>query len=234
MYGGHASIHLRYDPFATAPLYKRSFGEFNNEPAPGDSIAYLQLGVPQYRISKMVETGGNVIDGYGWVNAVCPAGLPIRSIVGVRADPIMFLAVNCQDVAKSEEFYAKLGFVRQEYPYARPNQGQGQFEPPQPKKSVYVAPSPNSMGVLLLQNKKRKKAVVPNPVLRSLDVIYAPQDGENGAAFSPEDLDPKFVDPSSIPVSFIPSDYLENEIKKTELAEPISTFQPESNLQTLN
>ena len=234
MYGGHASIHLRYDPFATAPLYKRSFGEFNNEPAPGDSIAYLQLGVPQYRISKMVETGGNVIDGYGWVNAVCPAGLPIRSIVGIRPDPIMFLAVNCQDVAASEEFYAKLGFVRQEYPYARPNQGQGQFEPPQPKKSVYVAPSPNSMGVLLLQNKKRKKAVVPNPVLRSLNVVYAPQDGENGAAISPEDLDPKFVDPSSIPVSFVPSDYLENEIKKTELAEPVSAFQPESNLQTLN
>jgi len=67
-----------------------------------------------------------------------------------------------------------------------------------------------------------------------LNVIYAPQDGENDAAISPEDLDPKFVDPSSIPVSFIPSDYLENEIKKTELAEPVSAFQPESNLQTLN
>jgi predicted lactoylglutathione lyase len=26
---------------------------------------------------------------------------------------MMFLAVNCVDVAKSEEFYNKLGFVRQ-------------------------------------------------------------------------------------------------------------------------
>jgi hypothetical protein len=54
-----------------------------------------------------------VIDAYGWVNVVSPAGLPVRSIVGIRPDPIMFLALNCVDVTKSEEFYAKLGFVRQ-------------------------------------------------------------------------------------------------------------------------
>lgn len=61
----------------------------------------------------MVKYGGNVIDAYGWVNVVSPAGLPVRGIVGIRPDPIMFLAVNCVDVAKSEEFYNKLGFVRQ-------------------------------------------------------------------------------------------------------------------------
>jgi hypothetical protein len=61
----------------------------------------------------MVKYGGNVIDAYGWVNVVSPAGLPVRGIVGIRPDPMMFLAVNCVDVAKSEEFYAKLGFVRQ-------------------------------------------------------------------------------------------------------------------------
>jgi len=211
-YGGHAAIHLRYDPLATTPLYKRSAGEFNNEPAPGDSLAYLQLGVTQYRISQMVKSGGNVIDAFAWVNVICPAGLPVRAIVGVSADPMMFLAVNCQDVAKSEEFYAKLGFVRQEYPYCRLNKGQGQFEPEQPKKSVYVAPSPNSMGILLLQNEKRKKAVTPNPVLRSLNVVYAPPEGSDGAA---PNLDPQFSDPSSVPISFVPLDYLEKEIKMT-------------------
>lgn len=112
-YGGHASLHIRYDPSATAPLYKRSGGEFNNEPAPGDNIAYLQLGVPQYRISQMTKNGGNVLDAYGWVNVVSPAGLPVRGIVGIRPDPMMFLAVNCDDVGKSEEFYGRLGFVRQ-------------------------------------------------------------------------------------------------------------------------
>ena len=69
--------------------------------------------MPQYRVSQMVKNGGNVIDAYGWVNVVCPAGLPIRSIIGISPDPIMFLAVNCADAAMSEEFYNKLGFVRQ-------------------------------------------------------------------------------------------------------------------------
>ena len=61
----------------------------------------------------MVSNGGNVIDAYGWVNAVAPSGLPVRGIIGIRPDPIMFVAVNCADVEKSEEFYTKLGFVRQ-------------------------------------------------------------------------------------------------------------------------
>ena len=46
----------------------------------------------------MVKNAGNVIDAYGWVNVVSPAGLPIRAIVGIRPDPIMFFAVNCVDV----------------------------------------------------------------------------------------------------------------------------------------
>ena len=228
-YGGHASIHIRYDPKSTKLLYKRSSGEYNNEPAPGDSIAYLQLGVPQYRISQMVKYGGNILDAYGWVNAVCPAGLPIRAIVGIRPDPIMFLAINCADVSQSEEFYSKLGFVRQEYPYARLNSGQGQFEPPQPAKSVYLAPSPNSMGVLLLQNKNRKKSVIPNPVLRSMNVVYAPPPGEETSTTdnnnnTPVNIEPQIMDPSSIPVSFIPQDYLEKEIKLTKVSNSESVF----------
>mmetsp|Transcript_21506 Transcript_21506/g.46731 ORF Transcript_21506/g.46731 Transcript_21506/m.46731 type:complete len:400 (-) Transcript_21506:261-1460(-) len=217
-YGGHAAIHLRYDPQTTDILYKRSGGEFNNEAAPGDNIAYLQIGVPQYRISQMVKNGGNVVDAYGWVNVVSPAGLPVRAIVGVRADPMMFLAVNCNDVVKSEEFYAKLGFARQEFPYARLNEGQGQFEPPQPPKSVYLAPSTNSMGILLLQNKKKRKSggVTPNPVLRSLNVVYAPPDGESGTT-GDGDLDPQLMDPSSVPVTFISQDYFEKEIEKAAI-----------------
>ena len=78
------------------------------------------------------------------------------------------------------------------------------------------------MGILLLQNKNRKKAVVPNPVLRSLNVVYAPPEGDNGTSNdnASVNLEPQAVDPSSIPVSFIPSDYLEKEIKATAL--PIS------------
>lgn len=103
-----------------------------------------------------------------------------------------------------------------EYPYARLNQGQGQFEPPQPKNSVYVAPSPNSCGILLLQNKNRKKAIVPNNVLRSLNVVYASSEGSDGSNSAPS-LDPVAVDPSFIPISFIPQEYLEKEIASTTI-----------------
>ena len=76
------------------------------------------------------------------------------------------------------------------------------------------------MGILLLQNKKRKQAVIPNPVLRSLNVVYAPPEG--GSSDSSEsnssganDLVPQLMDPSFVPISFIPESTLEKEIKMT-------------------
>ena len=63
-YGGQTSLHVRCNPApprggTTMTTYARSPGEYNNAPAPGDNVAYLQLGVPTYRISQMVEYGGN-------------------------------------------------------------------------------------------------------------------------------------------------------------------------------
>ena len=71
------------------------------------------VGVPGYRISQMVANGGYVIDAYGFVNVISPAGIPMRSIVGIWPDPLMFVAINCADVKKSKELYEQLGFVEQ-------------------------------------------------------------------------------------------------------------------------
>ena len=76
------------------------------------------------------------------------------------------------------------------------------------------------MGILLLQNKKRKQAVVPNPVLRSLNVVYAPPEGSSSDASESSssganDLVPQLMDPSFVPISFIPESTLEKEIKMT-------------------
>lgn len=97
-YGGHASINVRYDSKSVAPLYRQG------DDAPGNSIAYLQLGVTGYRISQMISNGGNILDAYGLVNVISPAGLPIRGVVGVAPDPMMYVAINCQDVKESKEF----------------------------------------------------------------------------------------------------------------------------------
>ena len=190
-YGGHASIHMIYDARAPAPLYRVG------DSAPGDDIAFLQVGVPQYRVSQLVKNGGNVLDAYGIINVVSPSGLPMRGIIGIAPDPIMFVAINCSNVEKSKAFYQQLGFVEQEYPYARPSKGQGQFEPPQPKKAVYMAPSSNCMGVLLLPSKK--KNISQNPVIQSLNIVYNPsqegaKDEEGGQTI--------MYDPSGVPIRF--------------------------------
>ena len=39
--------------------------------------------------------------------------LVVRGIVGIRPDPMMFVAINCENVKASKEFYEKLGFVEQ-------------------------------------------------------------------------------------------------------------------------
>ncbi len=130
MYGGHASIHIRYDSRAPSLLYRQG------DDAPGDNIAYLQgkescskhqanlygtqflilkptVGVPGYRISQMVAAGGNILDAYGLVNVISPCGLPMRGIVGISPDPIMFVAINCASVKESVAFYQRLGFAEQ-------------------------------------------------------------------------------------------------------------------------
>lgn len=61
----------------------------------------------------MVKHGGNVLDAYGFVNVVSPCGLPIRGVVGISPDPMMFVALNCQNIEASKTFYNQLGFIEQ-------------------------------------------------------------------------------------------------------------------------
>jgi len=213
MNGGHSSVRMRYDSKGVDVFYRKG------EDAPGDNVAYLQLGVPEYRISQMISNGGTIIDAYGFVNVVSPVGLPVRGIVGIAPDPIMFLAINCLDVAESRAFYERLGFQEQKYPYCRPQQGDGQFEPSQPEGSVYLSPSPNCMGVLLLSSTGKKKPkklknrrpLRPNPVLQSLDIVYTPSDtgGEDDGGVMGG-----VIDPSQVGLSFTSAGVFAREERK--------------------
>mmetsp|Transcript_11070 Transcript_11070/g.28073 ORF Transcript_11070/g.28073 Transcript_11070/m.28073 type:complete len:85 (-) Transcript_11070:104-358(-) len=69
------------------------------------------------------------------------------------------------------------------------------FEPAPPKNSIYMSPSPNCMGVLLLQGKK-KKAITQNPVVESLNIVYKPSSEETSAK------DMFLKDPSGVPIKF--------------------------------
>ena len=70
------------------------------------------------------------------------------------------------------------------------------------------------MGILLLQNKNRRKPIIPNRVLRSLNVVYAPS-GNSDSGDDAAILDPQAIDPSFVPISFIPQNYFEKEIAST-------------------
>jgi hypothetical protein len=224
MYGGHASIHLRYDSSDLNPTYK--FGEDTTK----QNIAYIQLGSPNYRISQMVKNGGNILDAYGYVTVISPCGLPLRGIIGIRSDPIMLVAINCINVEESVAFYKSLGFVEQPYPYARPSNGKGQFEPAQEAKSVYLSLSPNSMGILLRPTKnKRKGAIQPNRSIRSLSIVYDPTNynvafsDSNGTNNDLESRD--VIDPSGVPISFLSVDNFEKEEKMTAVQQSASPEQ---------
>jgi catechol 2,3-dioxygenase-like lactoylglutathione lyase family enzyme len=189
-YGGHASIHLVYDSKDTLVYYN-----IGDSSAPGDNIAYLQLGVPTYRISQMAKNGGNILDAYGIVNVVSPSGLPMRGIVGIAPDPIMLIAINCVDVKQSQTFYEKLGFELQDYPFSRPSKGTGVFEPPQPTGSVYLAPTANGLGILLLQGKKKKQVKV-NPAVVGLNLVYTE------GSYDSDSLTESTLDPSGVGIRF--------------------------------
>lgn len=205
-YGGHASIALVYDGSSRSALYRPG------ESAPGDNIAYLQLAVPGYRISRMTTAGGNIIDAYGHVDVVSPSGVPMRGVVGSVPDPIMLVAVNCVDVAASKLFYERLGFVQFDVPYARPSKGATVFEPAPPSRAVYMSLSPNSMGVLLIPAEKRKKTLSVNPAFDSLHIVYNPSSdvGDDQVVGS----DP-LVDPSGVAVVFQSVAAFQEEGKRT-------------------
>jgi hypothetical protein len=203
-------------------LYVRLPGKYNKSPMPGKNIVYLQMGMLMYHTSQILMYGGNVLDAYGWVNVICPAGLPSHAVVGVRSpDTLMFVALYCNNVESSANFYANPRFIKRDNPYAQPNNGKGQFESPQPRGSTYISPLANSMGILLLPREKEGggffsygvwKVLVPDLVLRSLNVVYAPTMGtvDGGEATTMSIMDPLYV-----PILFVSQVAFMRELKAT-------------------
>ncbi len=151
----------------------------------------------------------------------------------------MLMALRCDDVKASAEFYASLGFgAGARYPYARPNDGAGQFEPTQPAGSAYLAPAANSMGVLLLSRREgrggfffgggRLGPLVPNLALASLNVVYAgagrvwttltPATAAAGGGGASSAMMLSAIDPSGVTISFALQDAFARELGETRAA----------------
>ena len=85
-YGSHFSLQLIAPPLAV----ERSSNNVGaagavtsaSTPTPGDGVAYIALGVPQYRVSKLIEYGGDIKSSYGFTVVDAPGGLPLHVVLG--------------------------------------------------------------------------------------------------------------------------------------------------------
>jgi len=145
----------------------------------GTSFAYLAMGVPFYRISKLIEAGGEIQSAYGFTVVKAPGGLPCQVVLGDQVrDPFMFAAYRVKDLKASEKYYMEtLGMKPSTYPRARPAEVSS-FEPPQPPKSSYLSFGNDTFGVLLLPKNSgtwpkglKPNAIAPGELWGGLHVV---------------------------------------------------------------
>ena len=164
-YGGHTVLELRERTGAAN-------GEGSYFYDPGNVVDFLQFGVPNFRISKLIENGGTIVSSYGWTEVLSPDGLRHRVVLGRRLDPFMMIAVKTKDVAKTVKgFETDFSLERYPYPTARPV-ANSPFEPPQPKKSVYLGFDAESTGILVVPS-DGKGPLDSGSILSDVDILYA-------------------------------------------------------------
>ena len=160
-YGAHFALELRA-PKKNAALRV------------GNGLQFIQLALPNVRISKLIAAGGNITEAYGNINVLAPGcDVPFRIIIGEIRDPFMFAALRVRDTAAAAQFYQSepVAMSPQPYPQARPFSPPGPFEPEQPQGSVYLAHSNDTFGMLLLPPPQPAKGFFSKaPPLEALDV----------------------------------------------------------------
>jgi len=75
-----------------------------------DPLEYVQLAIPVFRLSKVIESGGDIIEAYGWTDLVAPGGLRLRvRIDETRRDPFEFVALRTSDLRGAVKYYEETG-----------------------------------------------------------------------------------------------------------------------------
>ena len=101
----------------------------------GPRLSYVQLTTPSLiRISRVISTGGAVIDGYGYYGVQSPAGVLVRAYVEDRRDPmeLVALAVEPEKFQETSDSLKKLGL-----------QARGPYKLVSPEMQAYMPPLPD-------------------------------------------------------------------------------------------
>ncbi|CAM9622184.1 unnamed protein product [Discosporangium mesarthrocarpum] len=170
-YGGHFSFEL--SAYKRPPANEVSSGDVVESDDiffdPGSGVQFIQIAVEEYRISKLVASGGTVLSGYGYLEVLAPGGLKFNLLSGERRDPPMFVGVKVKDLQRSVKWYTQVLGMK-EFPYPLAREKDSPYEPVQPKGSVFMAYDAESPGMLLIPS-KRGEAINVGSVYSKLAVL---------------------------------------------------------------
>ncbi|KAG8466603.1 hypothetical protein KFE25_007982 [Diacronema lutheri] len=122
--GGKFSLEL-VQASARAPAPARLALDAPDAEAAG-ALLYVQLRVPNVRISGLVQSGGAIESAYGYVEVTSPGGLAVRVITAPRRDPVEFVALRVPDVEAAAAYYERaFGMRRIPSPPRRTERGPG-------------------------------------------------------------------------------------------------------------
>ena len=115
-------------------------------------LSFVQLTTPALiRISRVVSTGGQVVDGYGYYGVQSPAGVLVRAYVEDRRDPmeLVALAVEPEKLQETSESLKKLG-LEARGPYKLVSPEMQAYMPPLPEGNVLFGSGDPTLNVQVL------------------------------------------------------------------------------------
>ena len=96
--GGKAGVELR-EASSTPSGDKRNLG---------NGLDYVSVAVPYgIRVSRIYESGGELVYGFGYFDVRSPSGYAVRARVAARRDSAELVAVNVPDVKSAERYYVE-------------------------------------------------------------------------------------------------------------------------------
>jgi catechol 2,3-dioxygenase-like lactoylglutathione lyase family enzyme len=169
-------------------------------------LQYVQLGLPQFRLSRAMANGAEILSAYGWTEAVVPGGLPIRvKIDETRRDPFELVAIRVSDMGAAVRHYESLGMSKVDETIAgRKVQLGGSYgisfksgnalEPEKEPGSVLMSfgDPALSTGLLLCPPKKRKAKLSLGAPPIALTIVGKPPEAGSRLT-SPDGITSEFV-----------------------------------------
>jgi len=143
--GGFFAIEIRPTGGLTASTPRAS-------PPGGTRLSFVQIAIPtQLRSFKISETGGQLLNGYGFFELRSPAGVIIRAYIDDRRDPVEFVALTAEDKMAAGQRLEAVGLrPRGQYKLTSPLTQENMPRLP-PDNALYAGGDPQkSVQVLLL------------------------------------------------------------------------------------